>query len=110
MTAMEEYVIYNPQYKVLICRKHREAMNPSFIERHLRLAHKATPLYVRQSVLEYSNGLELIAPEDLETPEDTPETIGGLNFKNSFQCINCLFLQERKRNIMDHCRYEHGWA
>jgi hypothetical protein len=71
MTTIEEYVIYNPQYKVLICYEHGYAMKPSFIKPHLQLIHKATSLYVRQSIMEYSNGLKLIAAEDLETPEDT---------------------------------------
>jgi hypothetical protein len=52
----------------------------------------------------------LIAPEDLETPEDTPVALRGLDIKDSFQCMNCLFLRERRRDIMDHCRHEHGWA
>jgi Orsellinic acid/F9775 biosynthesis cluster protein D len=110
MTTAEEYVIYNPQYKVLICREHGYAMKPSFIERHLRRIHKATPRSIRQSIIEYSNGLELIAPEDLETPRDTPAAIQGLDIKDSFQCINCSLLRERKRDIMDHCRHEHGWT
>jgi uncharacterized C2H2 Zn-finger protein len=84
-------------------------MKPSFIERHLRLIHKATLRYIHQSIIKYSNRLELIAPEDLETPQDTPAAIRGLDIKDSFKCINCSFLQERKRDIMDHCYYEHGW-
>jgi hypothetical protein len=59
--------------------------------------------------MEYSNGLELIAPEDLETSEDTSAAIRSLNIKDSFQCINCSFLWKQKRNIMDH-HHKHGLA
>jgi hypothetical protein len=44
-------------------------MKPFSIKRHLRLVYKAILLYVHQIIMEYSNELELIAPEDLETLE-----------------------------------------
>jgi Orsellinic acid/F9775 biosynthesis cluster protein D len=77
--------IYNQQFKVFICRQYGYAVKLSFIKRHFRHTHKSISLDDRQRIVEYSEGLSLVEPEDLEIPLDPPAAITGLPITESLQ-------------------------
>jgi Orsellinic acid/F9775 biosynthesis cluster protein D len=109
MTVIDEYVVYNQQFKVFICQQHGYAVKLSFIKRHFRRTHKSISLDDRQRIVEYSEGLSLVEPEDLEIPLDTPAAIIGLPITESLQCIECRFFRKRMMDMLEHCRHKHGW-
>ena len=55
---MDQYIVYNSTYHILICRKCRYAIPQDWITRHFRQLHKTIPLTVRQAIIEYSKTLD----------------------------------------------------
>ena len=108
---MDAYVIYNPEYKVLICRQHKYAIPQDRIFRHFQLFHLFIPLATRQLISNYSKTLELVAPENVATPLELVLCIDGLTIVNGFLCQydRCRELRSTERSIKEHCRGKHEW-
>jgi len=43
---MEEYLLYNHEYGVVICRQHKYAITKDWIGRHFQEYHKTVPIYI----------------------------------------------------------------
>ena len=56
---MNQYVVYNTIYHVLICRQYGCGIPQDWIMRHFRQYHKTIPLEVRQQIINYGSGLDL---------------------------------------------------
>jgi hypothetical protein len=52
---MDQYVIYNHEYQVLICRQHKYAIPPDRMFRHLQDFHMAIALAIRQVISDYQS-------------------------------------------------------
>lgn len=59
---MDAYIVYNTEYQTIICRKHKYAISPKYIERHFREEHKDISLATRKSILNEIQMLELCDP------------------------------------------------
>jgi hypothetical protein len=108
---MNEYVTYNVEYKVLICRQHKYAIAPDWVLRHFRKFHNATPLATRQLIAEYSKTLELAMPDNVAAQQAPAYAIDGLTVVDGFQCqyTECCQLRSTERSIKEHCRQDHEW-
>ena len=84
--TMNDYVTYNAEYKVLICRQHQFAIPPDGILRHFRDMHKAIPIASRKAIADYSKTLELATPDEVATPSEPVEAVQGLTVVRGFQC------------------------
>ena len=62
-----DYITYNAEYKVLICRHHQSAIPADGILRHFRDMHKAIPIASRKAIADYSKTLELATLEEVES-------------------------------------------
>jgi hypothetical protein len=107
---MDQYFIYNSEYKVLICREHGYAIQPSGIDRHLRESHFGIPLIARQELIDQSKMLELVDPALIQDPQDTPAAISGLNVVESLQCNMCPYIRKHIKQMISHCVTVHGWG
>jgi hypothetical protein len=54
---MDQYIIYNTDYKVLICRQHGYAVAQNNVSRHFQRYHKATAFETHQAVADYAKSL-----------------------------------------------------
>ena len=108
--TMDQYVAYNADYKVLICRQHKYAIPPDWVLRHFRESH-TIPLATRQLIGDYSQTLELVMPENVATPATPAQCIEGLTLVNGFQCQyeGCIELRSTERSMKEHCRGKHEW-
>lgn len=106
---MDQYFIYNTEYKVLICREHGYAIQQSRIDRHLRGSHAAIPLPVRQKLVNQAKMLELVDSTHIEDPKDNPIAIRGLNIVESLQCNLCWYIRKHIKDMISHCSTVHGW-
>src|SRR5438552_1442158 len=65
---MDEYIIYNTTYHILICRQCGYAIPQDGIMRHYRRFHKTIPLVMRQEIIKYGLSLDLHQPNHYSTP------------------------------------------
>ena len=107
---MDQYFIYNTEYKVLICREHGYAIQQSRIDRHLRESHSAIPRHIRQELVDHSKKLELVDATDIEDPQDTPIAIRCLNLVESLRCNMCPYIRKHIKQMTNHCIMVHGWV
>jgi hypothetical protein len=109
--TMNQYVTYNEDYKVLICRQHKHAVPPDWILRHFRDMHQSVPLETREAIVEYSESLHLLAPNDVVIPTELSHSIQGLEIRQGYQCqyYGCLELCSTENSMKKHCRVQHKW-
>jgi Orsellinic acid/F9775 biosynthesis cluster protein D len=85
--TLNQYIIYNPEYQVLICKEHQCGITPSYIGRHFRNDHKNVPLTVRQNIVSGITALELCAPENVTEVSEIIRPIPGLEIVNGYRCM-----------------------
>jgi hypothetical protein len=109
---MDQYMTYDVEYKVLICRQHKYAIPPDTILRHFRQSHKGIPLPTRQAISDYSKTVDLASPEDVAMPLVPVRAIKHLRMFNGFQCQydGCSELRSTDVSMKQHCWAEHGWV
>jgi len=111
---MDSHVIYNPEHKVLICRQHKTAIPPHFVERHLRGDHSQLALETRKEITEYAAGLNLIEPGQATVFQEKRAPIHGLVIVDGFRCSvpDCGMLAGSKsamrKHFKEHTRNAYG--
>jgi hypothetical protein len=110
--TVNDYVTYNAEYKVLVCRSHKFGIAPDYVERHLRESHKGIPLETRQAIVDYSGTLDLAAPGDIAIPSETVQPINELCIIDGFRCMydGCSELRGTNGSMKEHCKRDHGWV
>jgi Orsellinic acid/F9775 biosynthesis cluster protein D len=108
---MNDYVTYNAEYRVLICRSHKYGITPDYILRHFRDHHKGIPLQTQETIVDYSKALDLAAPEDIGIPSEAVEPIKELCMTEGFQCgyDGCSELRGTYGSMKEHCKRVHEW-
>ena len=111
---MDQYVMFNSTYHILICRQCGYAISQNWITRHFRRCHKTIPLTTRQKIIEYGQSLELWQPkvvQDTWNNSNTKFPIEGLTISSGFQCLyhDCSQLTRTEISIQQHCRENHNW-
>ena len=111
LTIIEEYITYDKNHHIFICRHHGFAVPPDRIQRHFREFHKAIPIEIRNQLIQYGNSLPLKKPEEISTPSPQTKPIADLKliadgymcqFQGCFQCASAL------GTMQEHCRVRHG--
>ena len=100
-----EYVSYNANHKVLICREHKCGISPRSLERHFRDEHRAMPHNARKQVLMYAKELPLCEPEQAPIFDQVISAIHGLEVHDGYRCEygGCNFLAGTLGSIKRHC-------
>jgi len=108
---MDQYVIYNIKYHVLICRQCGFAIPPNWMLRHLREFHKTIPLETRQAIVAYANSLQLCQPDKADRIYELIKPIDGLTITNGLECQYeyCGKLRGTEISMKQHCRNTHKW-
>jgi hypothetical protein len=98
---------YNPEYKVLICKKCKHAIRG--LETHLEDAH-GLKKKERRPLLDRYSTLLLAKPEDVYTPPSNGppfEALGDLI--PVFQCVECNHISINRKSMQGHCNKAHEW-
>ncbi len=108
---MDDYVIYNTQNHVLICRQHRCGIPPDWIARHFREQHKTISLEMRNKIIQYAKSLDLWEPELVTTHHDD-SFMEGLVVNIGYQCEyeGCTELRSSEISMQKHCHKVHRWV
>jgi hypothetical protein len=62
---VDKYILYNEEYRVLICREHQHCLSPKNVTLHLRRSHEALPLSLRKKIVADKKHLDLRRPTAL---------------------------------------------
>ena len=108
---MDQYVIYNEKYHILICRQHGYAIPSDYVGRHFRETHKAIPLAIRRAIIEYTNSCKLSETNKVFISQYDISPIEGLTIIKGVKCEydGCSKLRGSVDSIIKHCRSAHGW-
>jgi Orsellinic acid/F9775 biosynthesis cluster protein D len=108
---MNPYVIYNDEYKVLICRQHKYAVSLKSIKGHYRDKHDGISLKARQEILEYAGTLSLLEPKDVVIPTEIVAPIAGLEVRMGYKCKfdGCAVITGTLESASHHGR-THVWT
>ena len=108
---MNDYIIYNSQNHVVICRQHGCGIPRDWIARHFREQHKETPLETRSQIVEHVKSLDLWEPELVMTRHDGTY-IKGLHVNIGYQCQyeECMEIYGTTMSIKKHCKKTHQWT
>jgi hypothetical protein len=103
-----DLLIYNPTYRILICRECQYAIQKSAVSSHF-LRHK---IYreERQRLLAYSTGLDLPEPDHVDTPGPGTPAIDGLPLIAGYVCTSdaCGKLYASLKRMKKHWSEMHG--
>ena len=111
--SITEYISFNSEYCVVICRQCKYALAPGEgIKRHFRNLHQAISLQTRKEIIAYCETLTLLSPIDVISPRLENGPVEGLELISDGQkCIylNCTgYLSASIISMELHCR-THGW-
>ena len=108
---MNNYIIYNIQNHVLICRQHGYRIAPDYITRHFRKFHKETLLETCNEISLYVKTLELWMPKEVITRHNGL-FIEELTVTTGFQCQyqGCQELCSSETSMEKHCHKAHYWV
>lgn len=110
---MEQYIIYNAEHKVLICKEHKCGISPRRLDRHFRDDHQGVAMAMRKEILAYAKELPLCDPEQAPIFKEVRSVIHGLQVYDGYRCHyeSCQFYTPTLGYIKRHCR-DHdseGW-
>ena len=113
--TMNQYIIYNAIYHVLICRQCGCSIPQDWIMRHFRQYHKTIPLEVRQEIINYGSGLDLWQPIDVHKQREImniKSSVEGLTILSGFQCqeAGCIKYTHVEKSMKIHYRTSHAWT
>ena len=104
---MNQYVVYNTIYHVLICRQCGCGIPQDWIMRHFRQYHKTIPLEVRQQIINYGSGLDLWQPTEVHKEWEImnlKSPVEGLTIFPGFQSqyASCMKYMHMEDSIKTH--------
>jgi hypothetical protein len=109
--VMTDYLLYNTQYQVLICKEHQCGIQNKWITRHFREEHPGLSLQTRQEIFNYSSQFSVVDSEALTYSEGSVPAIIGLKVADGFRCDydQCKVILGTEHSIKWHCNRVHAW-
>jgi hypothetical protein len=105
---MDDELYYDPEYKVLICRKHKLAVKG--LDWHLKDAHGLRSKKERQPILDQYDSLVLLLLNDVLQPPNNCAPFEALGTPlDGFQCIECGHISVNYKSMRGHCNKTHEW-
>ena len=107
---MTDYIQYNSDLKIAICRACRCGISPLVPWPHFSRNHKETWAANRKSILAALDSMPLSAPDELQHPMEECDPIDGLEVKDGYCCgeDGCTFCKATVKGMELHCREKHG--
>jgi Orsellinic acid/F9775 biosynthesis cluster protein D len=107
---MDHYIKYDWEFRLVICVSCKTGIPKDSMTRHFRNHHKETWKSHREALIAYTEGMRLVATEDLDHPTAKREAIEGLEIKDGWTCgwHGCVVSGVNKVWMVNHCRQSHG--
>ena len=88
---MDQYITYNEDFHVLICRQYKFAISPDWVERHFRQFHNTILLATHQEITQYAKSLNLWPLQRVNSLPFPMVPIPDLNIISGWKChyIGC---------------------
>jgi hypothetical protein len=104
-----ELLHYLPQYRVLICKECRYAIQPSAVSRHLKELHHIYRSN-RHAFMKYTDGLDLAHPKDVTLPGPSEDPVPYLTVTSGLACAisGCDHLCATVKRMKMHRAAEHS--
>ena len=108
----QEYLLYLPDHRVLICRSCKHVIRPTRmgIGRHLLNMHKTLGKELRTALAKYANGFDLLPLEEVLHPMFGCQPIEGLSVSRGWNCRECRHACIAEDSMEEHCKVEHKWV
>ena len=105
---MEEYLFYEPVYRVIICRQHQYAISPNAVFEHFQIYYKSILLNARKMIEEEVKKLRLVNLTDVDIPYGI---VKGLKVHEGVKCnyTGCTELRGTPGSMRKHCQAMHKW-
>src|ERR1700726_2823393 len=109
---MDGRIIYNKDYKVLICLQHQCAIPTGWLERHFREEHGDCPLNTRREIMQETAKLETVQPEHIIYTNTPVPPVLHLKSLTGYLCNieDCGEITGTLGTIIRHCRRTHSWT
>lgn len=109
---MDGRIIYNKEYKVLICLQHQYAIPAGWLERHFREEHGDCPLTTRREIIQEAAKLVTVQPEQITYTTTPVSPVVQLKTVTGYRCIeeDCGEITGTLGTITRHCRRNHSWT
>jgi Orsellinic acid/F9775 biosynthesis cluster protein D len=106
---MEQYVIYNTEHRVLICKHHKCGIGIRTFHKHLRAEHKYLSISIRKEILTYARGFSLCEPNEVPVFDAVIPPVHGLEIIDGYRCNyhGCEVLTGTVASMKRHS-IEHG--
>jgi hypothetical protein len=108
---LDEYIIYNQHFQVVICQICKTGITDDVLL-HFQRYHGDILLEIRQAIGAHVNGLNVRSVRDVEIPTGEINAIEGIKIVPGFKCIaesECQKTCGTARSIEKHCRNAHDW-
>ena len=103
------YVVYNNQYKVLICKHHEYAVTAKSIVCHFREKHDLTK-EAWQEIINYASQYTIIDAKNLSHPMTTIAPIPYLKIIEGYSCeYHGDTICGTFDSVKQHCKQDHEW-
>lgn len=109
--TLEEYITYNAEYQVVICKKCKHCIKPPpGDKRHLKCFHQEWSLSVRKKILHHIAQLRLATPSEVVRPSPERLPISGLEIFDGWSCEECQYCCVSDINMQQHGKDMHKWV
>ena len=109
---LHEYIIYNQQFEIVICRI-CETNIIDEIQLHFQRNHILDiSLKIHQKIIAYIGELIVRSVQNVSIPSNEIEAIEGIKVIQDFKCnaeFGCHKLEDITDSMEKHCRMIHDW-
>ena len=118
MDAFEKLFAHHREYRVIICKRCKYAVNPAQAKGHIQSKHRTISTTQCAQIVALIDRLSEIArsPEDVRYPDPVGAAVPGIPvYENGLRCTHvvegqeCNYTCREKRVMSRHCRQQHGW-
>src|SRR5579864_9246348 len=107
----EQYIKYEPQLCVMMCRLCKEGITKNGIAWHYREYHKDIPLQERKDLVKYCNNFDVYTKKEFQYPKTIISHIEDRMIEKGFRCLfnDCNYACKCATSMEWHCTTTHNW-
>ena len=106
---IDQYVTYNDQFHIMICRLCEHGIPKNGVGLHYRRHHKDLTLQTRKELVLHAKNFDLV--ENIEYSNEIIPPIDGIKIEKGMVCSNqlCNYACLLQSSMEEHCKLQHNW-